>query len=242
MELFFHRQNGKTLLTYCIGNNLSIHYPDQPTHFPYNSTPSVLDIALTKHCSVSKPLAAPVLSSDHNPIVFKLHLRPILSTTRTMYDYKHANWQLFQSTLDNSLPLNPTLLSTADLEQAAIAFEAAIRQAATTAIPLHTVIRHQLTLSPALTYLLKLKNYCWRRYQRLRTPTFRYLSHFLTQLFLIKLQQLKNTKWTSFLRTLHPQKPSFWKITRYFTTPKQTIPPLLHNGTQIFRSSGKQMN
>jgi hypothetical protein len=73
----------------------------------------------------------------------------------------------------------------------------------------------------------------------LRTPTFRYLSHFLTQLFLIKLQQLKNTKWTSFLRTLHPQKPSFWKITRYFTTPRQTIPPLLRNGTQIFRSSEK---
>jgi len=43
----------------------------------------------------------------------------------------------------------------------------------------------------------------------------------------------------SFLRTLYPQKPSFWKITRYFTTPKQTIPPLLRNGTQIFRSSEK---
>jgi hypothetical protein len=84
--------NGKTLLTYYIDINLSIHYPDRPTHFPHNSTPSVLDIALTKLCSVSKPLAAPVLSSNHNPIVFKLHLLPILSTPRMMYDYKHANW------------------------------------------------------------------------------------------------------------------------------------------------------
>jgi hypothetical protein len=61
----------------------------------------------------------------------------------------------------------------------------------------------------------------------------------LTQFFLIKLQQLKNTKWNSFLRTLHPQEPSFWKITRCFTTPKQTIPPFLRNGTHIFRSSEK---
>jgi hypothetical protein len=83
--------NGKTLLTYCIDNNLSIHYPDRPTHFPHNSTPSVLEIALTKRCSVSKPVAAPVLSSEYNPIVFKLHLLPILSTPRMMYDYKHAN-------------------------------------------------------------------------------------------------------------------------------------------------------
>ena len=128
--------NGKTLLIYCIDNNLAIHYPDQPTHFPHNSTPSVPDIALTKRCSVSKPLAAPVLSSDHNPIVFRLHLRPTLSTHRTIYDYKHANWKLFQSTLHSSLPLNPILLSTADLEQAAITFEAVVRHAATTATPL----------------------------------------------------------------------------------------------------------
>jgi hypothetical protein len=139
--------NGKTLLTYCIDNNLSIHYPDRPTHFPHNSVPSVLDIALTKRCSVSKPVAAPVLSSDHNRIVFKLHLLPILSTPRMVYDYKHANWQLFKSTLDNSIPLNPILLSTADMEQTAITFEAA-----TTAILLHTITRNQLTLPPALAY------------------------------------------------------------------------------------------
>jgi hypothetical protein len=127
--------NGETLLAYCIDNNLSIHYPDQPTHFPYNSTPSVLDIAITKLYAVSKPLAAPVLSSDHNPTVFKLHLRPTLSSTRMTYDYKHANWQLLQSTLDDSLPPNPTLRSKADLAQATIAFETAIRQAATTTNP-----------------------------------------------------------------------------------------------------------
>jgi hypothetical protein len=75
------------------------------------------------------------------------------------------------------------LLSTADREQAANTFEAAI-QAATTAIPLHTITRNQLTLPPALVYLLKLKNDYRRRYQRSRTPTFRYLSHLLTQIFL----------------------------------------------------------
>jgi hypothetical protein len=49
--------NGKKLLNYYIKNNLSIHYPDQPTHYPHNSIPSVLDIAITKLCSVSKPTA-----------------------------------------------------------------------------------------------------------------------------------------------------------------------------------------
>jgi hypothetical protein len=62
----------------------------------------------------------------------------MLSATRIMCDYKNGSWQLFRFTLDNSIPLHPILLSTADLEQAAISFEAAIRQAATATIPLDT--------------------------------------------------------------------------------------------------------
>jgi hypothetical protein len=61
----------------------------------------------------------------------------------------------------------------------------------------------------------------------------------ITKIFIVKLQQLKNKKLNSFLRNLHPQKPSLWKVTRYFTTPKQKIPPLLRNGTQIYRSQEK---
>ena len=107
--------NGKTLLTYCTDEHLSIHYPNQPTHFPHNTLPSVLDIVLTKHCSVSKPMATPSLSSDHNPIVFKIQLLPTLTTPRMVYDYEHADWKLFKYTLDDTIPQNPTLLSTADL-------------------------------------------------------------------------------------------------------------------------------
>ena len=94
---------------------------------------------------------------------------------------------------------------------------------------------NHLLLPPILTQILKRKNHYRRRSQRLGIPIFRYLAHIVTQIFLVKLQPLKNAKWNSFLRTLHPQKPSFWKVTRYFTTTKQTIPPLLHNGTQLFR-------
>jgi hypothetical protein len=36
-----------------------------------------------------------------------------------IHDYKQANWQLFQSTIDNLIPINPTIKTTADLEQAA---------------------------------------------------------------------------------------------------------------------------
>ena len=84
-------RNGRILLSYCINNDIFINYPDQPTHFPHNSNPSVLDIALSKRRPISKPLAVPALSSDHNPTVFKIHLHPAISKSWIMYDYKQAN-------------------------------------------------------------------------------------------------------------------------------------------------------
>ena len=46
--------NGDSLLAYCLNTAISINYPDQPTHYPYNSHPSVLDIAVSHHCTASK--------------------------------------------------------------------------------------------------------------------------------------------------------------------------------------------
>ena len=70
-------RNGNTLLSYCLNNSITINYPNQPTHFPYNSHPSVLDTALSQRCTTSKPQSIPALSSDHDPIVFKVRLHLI---------------------------------------------------------------------------------------------------------------------------------------------------------------------
>jgi hypothetical protein len=79
--------NGSTLLSYSLHNAININYPNQPTHFPYNSHPSVLDLALSEHCSTSKPQSVPALSSDHNPIVFKIHQHPQSRCLRVIGNY-----------------------------------------------------------------------------------------------------------------------------------------------------------
>jgi len=54
----FVDRNSWTLLSYCLSQNIAVNYPDHPTHFCTNFQPSVLDIALSKHCILSKPLSA----------------------------------------------------------------------------------------------------------------------------------------------------------------------------------------
>jgi hypothetical protein len=111
-----------------------------------------------------------------------------------------------------------------------------VRQAAVSAIPFQTIKWNHLTLPPKLCSLLKLKNYYRRRYQWLRLPTHHHLYQLFSQVFSTQLSRLRNTKWTSFLRTLHPQFSQFWKIARYFTNPTSSIPPLTQHGTQVFHT------
>ena len=91
-------RNGRILLSYCVNKNITLNCPDQPTHFPHNSTPSVLDITLPKQCPTFKPQAVPTLSSDYNLIVFKIlhpwprarrhHIRNVDPTSRS---FLHPN-------------------------------------------------------------------------------------------------------------------------------------------------------
>jgi len=100
-------RNGRILLSYCVNKDITLNYPDQPTHFSHNSTPSFLDVTPYKRCPTSKPQAVPTLSSEHNTVVSKILLHPLITKPRTLYDYKHANWSLLRTSLDLSIPPPP---------------------------------------------------------------------------------------------------------------------------------------
>jgi len=205
-------RNGSTLLSYCLNKAITINYPNQPTHFPYNSFPSVLDIMLSQCCTTSKPQSVPAFSSDHNPIVFKVHRHPDLSAPKTFYDYKYANWHLFQHSLDTALDLNPPIQTTLELDHTIATFTWTVQQAAVRAILVTTSKCNHLTLPPNLSYLLKLKNYYRHRYQWSRQPLFHYLFQLFIQIFSTHLTRLCNSKWSSVLGPIHTRSPQFWKV------------------------------
>ena len=226
-------RNGRTLVTYCIDNQITISYPDQPTYFPHHSTPSVLDIALTKRCPLSKPKSVTALSSDHDPVALKILLHPTTYTPRLRYNYHQADWQLFRKNLDLALDNDQPVHTIPDLDQAISIFETSVREAARSAIPVHSGHLTQLPLPPNVCALQKLKNYYRRKFQRSRLPVHQQLYSLYSQLFSTIFACTRNAKWTSFLQTLHPQSPQLWKIARYFKKAPPTIPPLTHHGIQI---------
>jgi hypothetical protein len=152
-------RNGRAFLTYCIDKGVTLSYTDQPTYFLHHFDPSILDIALTKRCPLSKPKTVPALSSDHNPIMFKILLHPTTFKPRIRYIYPHADWPLFQTTLDLALDRDLPVHTILDLEHAITIFETSVQQAAHSAIPVHTVHHTHLPLPPLVHMILKLKYY-----------------------------------------------------------------------------------
>jgi len=109
-------RNGRTLLSYCLSQNIAFYYPDHPTYFPNSFGICALGIALSKTCILFKQLSVPALSSDHNPVIFKILLRPSVSESLPVHDYMHANCPLFRSTLEQLIVANPRNSDRTDLE------------------------------------------------------------------------------------------------------------------------------
>lgn len=86
---------------------------------------------------------------------------------------------------------------------------------------------------------MKPKNYYRRHYPRSRFHLFHLLHQFLFHVLNSQLTQVWNSKWASFLGTLHPKQNQFWKIARYFMTPTQSVPPLFGHVVLVFISADK---
>lgn len=83
---------GNKLLRYCFIKGINIYAPDQATYVNSRGHRNVLDIALGYKCTLTTPLSLHELSSDHNPVVCKIHITPQDTNQRLKYDYKQANW------------------------------------------------------------------------------------------------------------------------------------------------------
>ena len=171
--------------------------------------------------------------------MFKVHLHPDFTAPRIVYNYKHANWPLFRSSLDTALDPHSPIHTTMELDHAITTFTQSVQQAAISAIPVYAAKRNQLTYPPALHYLWKLKNYYRHRYQWSRLPLLYHLYQLIAQIFSTYLSRLRNSKWSSFLDSLHTRTPQLWKVTWYFTKSPTTVPPLLHQGIHVYHSPHK---
>jgi hypothetical protein len=234
-----HNTNGNILLDFCTDHSITITASAQYTYYPTQGQASVLDIAMTRGCVLSTPQALPFLSSDHNPVVYKIRLQPLPMTRPILYNYQLANWNMYRKVLSILLHTQPVIRGVQDLDRTIHYFTTAVRWAADMAIPKKSTGTRRPTLPPSLHLIIQIRNYIRRRYQRTRYILLGRVLHRLNTVTATALQEHHNDKWAAFLRTLHPQNAPLWRVVRYFKKGRGNIPPLLQRGTQYYAAAQK---
>jgi hypothetical protein len=231
--------NGNTILNVFTDNNITIATPPSPTHYPPRGQASTLDVAMYRGCTISTPQAIPALSSDHNPVVYKVRLTPLHMTKKTFFDYRNVNWTRYQQLITSTLTQPSSITGEEEFDRALTTFTTTILTAAEQTIPKRTVQGQRPPLPSHIRNLLRIRNYVRLQYQRTRQAWLGYTLQICNELTATSLGTYYNMKWDAFLSTLHPSRAPIWRVVRHLKTRREDIPPLLHQGNMFYTAKQK---
>jgi hypothetical protein len=121
--------------------DITISAPLYYTHYPSLGQTSTLDVVMYTGCNISTPQTISPLSSDHNPVVYKVRLTPHHTARKQSYDYHRANWTQYQHILAAILQNPPRIKGERDFDRALHTVTATILMAAEQTIPKRTIHR-----------------------------------------------------------------------------------------------------
>ncbi|GFT65822.1 probable RNA-directed DNA polymerase from transposon X-element [Trichonephila clavipes] len=141
---------GNAIVRLVRANGFLLTAPNGPTRVPTYGRPSTLDFGIT--CGINNITAEvhPDLSSDHNPVhfVFSINSKiPFKQNCKTL-----TNWYKFQNIIANSLPGNPQVNNSEELEESIVNFNNQIHNAVNQASKFKPIL-HSISNIPFETRL-----------------------------------------------------------------------------------------
>lgn len=100
--------------------NFYVHHSNSPTHYPYSgATPSTIDIMLSNSTIHFSPLTSHTneLSLDHAPIVCIIDADIDTKNAAQMFQYKKADWILYQIYVNERINLDTDLSNNDDIDK-----------------------------------------------------------------------------------------------------------------------------
>lgn len=148
-------------------SNFLIFHPPSSTHFPHcGTTSSTLDIMLTNSSLDFE------INSDHVPVCCSIFINSIEISSANSFDFKRANWKLFQRIINNEINLNEFELDEVSIDQIDNTLQSLtniIISARNTAIPINQSFK-SFDLSDNTLLCIRYRNNIRRQWQRCHDP------------------------------------------------------------------------
>ena len=120
--------------------------PDFPTLIGRNGKPDI--VLSNRHNFLNMVIeAGSITSSDHLPLIIRISTKPILKEKQSSLNYKKADWEKFQKTIEENITLtNMNNKTKADIDHELMQWTDSIQKATETSIPKNKTNYHRSTL------------------------------------------------------------------------------------------------
>ncbi|GFU08871.1 probable RNA-directed DNA polymerase from transposon X-element [Trichonephila clavipes] len=228
---------GNAIVRLVRANGFLLTAPNGPTRIPNRGRPSTLDFGIT--CGINNITAEvhPDLSSDHNPVHFVISINSTISFKQNCKTL--TNWYKFQDIIANSLPGNPQINNSKELEESIVHFNTQIHNAVNQNSKFKPIL-HSISNIPFETRLkIREKNRLRKLWQRTQYPPLKAEVNRLQRIIRTDLKNSKEHVWDS-LQDANIDTDTLHKLVAGINTNNSIIyPPILSSRGLVFGTKEK---
>ncbi|GFR10752.1 RNA-directed DNA polymerase from mobile element jockey [Trichonephila clavata] len=162
---------GHVIRRFCDSTGFPLSAPLEPTHFHKSLNNTVIDMAISKGMTITEVSSIPELSSDHNPVLFEVSLDNFTSPALSTYAF--PNWSKFQTILTNTLPGNPKISNTDDIDNAIQNFNSTFKNAFNNSSTFKTINKPISCIPSVIRDKIKIKNRLRKDWQDTKYPPYK---------------------------------------------------------------------
>ncbi|GJQ80516.1 hypothetical protein Trydic_g12407 [Trypoxylus dichotomus] len=217
--------SGKCLRRFADDFNLVVDATPEPTIYPHNGQPDVLDIVVMRNVTQFHQLTVlNELSSDHNPVILQLGQSvPEDEDTPTRHT---VSWPAFTNHLTNNMgPIMP-IEDVGQLEASVQAVTERVLESiqyATNTIPIRD---HRAFIPREIRDLIREKNRLRRQWQRTLDPARKAEYNHLAGRTKAALDDFRSKRWDDFLDQASESTSSFWRAAKIMKKRSAPMPPI----------------
>lgn len=226
--------------------NFVIHHPPTPTYYPTQARftqPSTIDIAITNNLhTITQIQSMTALSSDHNPIEFKIECEHTHNNDKYKLRYDLTDWKKFQDHISRNIILsNSQPTNTDEVDSIIRTLTEIITDATSRHIPKTKYKINTIPFSNDLKQLITHRNSIRRSWQRNQIPQLKLFLKKLNYDIKQKCFSARNKQFSNHVENMNVGVSKFWKITKLLKNKIQKMPPLRDTNTnrRIFSDTEK---
>lgn len=230
---------GRQLFNAVSTAKLDVISSSHPTYWPTDRTkiPDLIDFGVTRGIKREQISAIPIydLSSDHSPVIIKIHGINQFSSVNSKFLNKNTNWLNYKKYISSHLPQNISLKSSYEVDSVINNFTSIMCSAVKNASEIEPANRRCSYNYPInIDNLIKQKREIRRQWQLQRSPNLKKQLATCTRQLRAALKEFRESSLKEYLSSLDPTDKtnhSLWQATQQLKCPATFESPIrLSNG------------